>query len=260
MTNRSNDSATGSPTTVKRVLVTGASRGIGRAISKRLAQDGWQIAIHYTEAKGEAESLAKELGEMASGIYQGDFKDFNNADKVFHEVVADGELHALVNNAGIYRPLSFLTSSDEEFSKNVGETFTVNLASPLRLMRLASQYFAPRGGGKILNVASRVGFKAEAGASPYAASKAALINFTRSLAAELAPANIRLYGIAPGWVETAMAREGMETKLDEILSTIPLKRMASPEDCASAAAFLLSDESDYLSGVVIDINGASYFH
>ena len=244
----------------RRVLVTGASRGIGRAIAKRLAKDGWKVAIHYTQAKGDAESLANELGSMVSGIYQGDFSDFKNADLVFKQVILDGDLHAIVNNAGVYRPVSFLDSSDEEFECNVGSTFTVNLASPIRLMRLGAQYFAPRGGGKILNVASRVGFKAESGASTYAASKAALINFTRSLSAELAPANIRLYGIAPGWVETAMAREGMDTKVEEILSTIPLGRMAKPEDCAAAASFLLSDEADYLSGVVLDINGASYFH
>ncbi len=109
-------------------------------------------------------------------------------------------------------------------------------------------------------MASRVGFKSEPGASLYAASKAALINLTRSLAAELAPKNIGTFGIAPGWVDTAMARDGMDDRLASIVATIPLGRMATPEDCAAAAAFLLSDEAAYLSGHVIDINGASYFH
>jgi 3-oxoacyl-[acyl-carrier protein] reductase len=109
-------------------------------------------------------------------------------------------------------------------------------------------------------VASRVGFRGEAGAAIYSASKAALINLTRALAVELAPKNIGMFGIAPGWVETAMVREGMEQRLPSILETIPLGRMASPEDCGAASAFLLSDEAAYLSGVVIDINGASYFH
>ena len=112
----------------------------------------------------------------------------------------------------------------------------------------------------MLNVASRVGFRGEGGAALYAASKAALINLTRSLAVELAPKNIQLFAIAPGWVETAMARDGMDNRLAEILSSIPLNRMAKPEDCAAAAAFLLSDEAAYLSGIAIDINGASYFH
>jgi 3-oxoacyl-[acyl-carrier protein] reductase len=120
--------------------------------------------------------------------------------------------------------------------------------------------FQAQGGGKILNVASRVGFRGEANASMYAASKAAIINLTRSLAVEYANTGIELFGIAPGWVATSMSRDGMEDRLPEILSTIPMGRMASPEDCAVTASFLLSQKASYLSGVVIDINGASYFH
>ena len=112
----------------------------------------------------------------------------------------------------------------------------------------------------MLNVASRVGFKGEAGAALYAASKAALISLTRSLAVELAPKNIQLFGIAPGWVDTAMTRHGMDDRLSTILDTIPLGRMGTPEDCGATANFLLSEEAAYLSGVVSDINGASYFH
>jgi len=128
-------------------------------------------------------------------------------------------------------------------------------------MSAACRHFVEKGiGGKVLNVTSRVGFRGEGGAALYAASKAALINVTRSLAVELAPKKISLFGIAPGWVDTAMAREGMNEKLGTILEGIPLNRMATPEDCAATAAFLLSDAADYLSGVIIDINGASYFH
>ena len=127
-------------------------------------------------------------------------------------------------------------------------------------MFYALEDFRKRGSGKILNVASRVGFRGEANAAFYAASKAALINLTRSLAVEYAATGIQFFGLAPGWVDTSMARDGMEDRLPEILATIPMGRMGSPEDCASVASYLLSDAASYLSGVVIDINGASYFH
>jgi len=244
----------------KRVLVTGSSRGIGRAIALRLAQAGWSVAIHYTANEAEALETERELGASASGVYRADLSLPANAASLWHEVASDGEIHALVNNAGVYVPLDFLGSEDAEFNTNHERTFNVNWASPLALTRAAGQHFGPRGGGKILNVASRVGFKGEGGAALYAASKAALIVLTRSLAVELAPQNIGLFGIAPGWVDTAMARDGMDDRLSQILPTIPLGRMASPEDCGATAAFLLSDEASYLSGVVIDINGASYFH
>lgn len=243
-----------------RVLITGGGRGIGRAIALELARCGWTTAIHYANDKASARATIADLGNAASGIYQADLEDPSSAKKLFEEVEVDGPLTALVNNAGVYVPVNFLEASDEEFQANFAKTMRTNFVSPLRLCRLAAKAFASRGGGKILNVASRVGFKGESGACVYAASKAALINLTRSLAVELAHSSIGVFGIAPGWVETAMAREGMHTRLDQILSDIPVKRMASPEDCANAAAFLLSPSSAYLSGEVIDINGASYFH
>lgn len=243
-----------------RVLVTGSSRGIGRAIARGLAADGWNVAIHAVHAKAEADALAAELGPQASGVYLADLSEPGSAQALFEQVEGDGPLQALVNNAGIYHPISWLDATDAEFEENYGRTFAVNFDAPLRLCRLSSRAFAARGGGKILNVASRVGFRGEAGAALYSASKAALINITRALAVELAPKNVRLFGIAPGWVETAMAREGMDNRLAQILKDIPLGRMATPEDCAAASRFLLSPGADYLSGVVIDINGASYFH
>lgn len=244
----------------KRVLVTGASRGIGRAIALRLAESGWQVAIHYTEQAELAAEVAVALGDQFGGSYQADLSIPSNAPRLFHSAQLDGPLHALVNNAGIYRPLPFLAEDEYAFENNFSETMAVNFESPMRLMRTAASHFVGEGSGKILNVASRVGFRGEPGASMYAASKAALINLTRSLAVELAPKGVGLFCIAPGWVETAMSRDGMENRLPDILPTIPLGRMASPEDCAASSNFLLSDEAAYLSGVTIDINGASYFH
>lgn len=247
------------PMSDRRVLVTGSSRGIGRAIALKLADSGWNIALHYAFDEAEAEHAKQQLGKRCSGIYQADLSDPKKAAQLFQRVCADGAVHALVNNAGVYMPLDFINSGDAAFEANWHRTFAINFESPLLLTRAACRHFGKRG-GKVLNVASRVGFKGEGGAALYAASKAALINLTRSLAVELAPKNIQLFTITPGWVQTAMAREGMDTKLEEILSGIPLGRMATPEDCAAAAAFLLSDEASYLSGIAIDINGASYFH
>jgi 3-oxoacyl-[acyl-carrier protein] reductase len=246
--------------TRKRVLVTGSSRGIGRAIAERLANDGWRVALHYTTAESEANALSERLGNSAAGVYRADFADPDRAPALFAEALADGPIDALVNNAGVYMPLDFLASGDAAFTANWRRTFAVNFESPVRLIRAAATHFAANGGGKVVNVASRVGFRGEGGASLYAASKSALINLTRSLAVELAPKNIALFGIAPGWVDTAMARDGMDHRIDEILSSIPLGRMATPDDCAATTSFLLRDEARYLSGVTIDINGASYFH
>ncbi len=245
----------------KRVLVTGSSRGIGKAIALQLAQDGWKVAVHYTAGVDEAKATIRELGDAAAGLYQTDLADPSCTTSLFDLALADGPIHALVNNAGVYLPLNYATSDDAAFEQNWSRTFAINVESPARLMRAAAKYFIGQGsGGKVLNVASRVGFRGEPGAAVYAASKAALINLTRSLAVEMAPHNIGFFGIAPGWVDTAMSRDGMQDRLASILPTIPLGRMASPEDCAATASFLLSDGAAYLSGVTIDINGASYLH
>lgn len=244
----------------KRALVTGASRGIGRAIATRLAQDGWNVAIHYVNQARDAEAVKNELGKQFSGMYKADLANESAASNLFDEALADGPIHAVVNNAGVYLPQSFVGAGDAAFKANWHKTFAINFEAPVLIARSACKYFLKNGGGKVLNVCSRVGFKGEGGAALYAASKAALINLTRSLSVELADKNIQFFGIAPGWVDTAMAREGMTERLSSILETIPLGRMASPADCAAVAAFLLSEEAAYLSGEVIDINGASYFH
>ena len=244
----------------KRILVTGSSRGIGRAIAFRLSRDGWDVALHYVSDGDEAERTHASLGKHAAGLYSSDLSNPGSAAKLIKSALADGPIHAIVNNAGVYMPIDFTKSGDAAFQANYHRTFAVNFESPMFITRAILDHFHKNKGGKILNVASRVGFRGEGGASLYAASKAALINLTRSLAVELAPSNIQLFAVAPGWVDTAMAREGMRERLDDILAGIPLGRMASPEDVAAVAAFLLSPEASYLSGTAVDINGASYFH
>jgi 3-oxoacyl-[acyl-carrier protein] reductase len=242
------------------VLVTGASRGIGRAIAFRLAEAGYGVAVHFARNRAAAEETARELGASCAGIYEFDFVEGANPALLWAEVSARHSVCALVNNAGVYEHLDFMVGDDDDFDASYRATFAVNFEAPLKLTRAACRTFAESGGGKIVNIASRVGLKGEAGAALYAASKASLINLGRSLAVELAPSNIQIYTVAPGWVETAMVRKDVEERLGSILESIPLGRMASPQDCAGAVAFLLSKDADYLSGICIDVNGASYFH
>lgn len=242
----------------KRVLVTGSSRGIGRAVAQRLARDGWHVAVHYGHNRRDAESLVNELGDHSAGAYQADLGDLGQVRTLWERVMENGPLTALVNNAGVYVTLDYCQASDEVFAATLARVMKVNFEAPAWLARKACRHFQKQGGGKVVNVASRVGHRGEAGAAPYSASKAALINLTRALAVEHAKHNIQHFAIAPGWVDTAMARDGMKERLPEILSGIPLGRMATPADCAAVVAFLLSDEASYLSGDVIDINGASY--
>lgn len=241
---------------MKRVLVTGASRGIGRAIAERLAREGWTPLIHFHQRADEAQEVAAVSGgKVCDRGYN--LALLEDCEQLWEWALSGGPVDALVNNAGIYRAMPFDHPDDEQFVQNTQSHFWTNFRAPLMLTRWFVQQGRP---GAIVNVASRVGFKGEAGAFAYAASKAALINLTRSLAVELAPKGLRLFGIAPGWVETAMARPGMEDRGEEILAGIPLGRVGTPEDCAAVVAFLLREEAEYLSGVVIDINGASYFH
>lgn len=203
--------------------------------------------------------LAEELENRCLGAIQADLRSEKDTESLWQQARMMAEIDALVNNAGIYIQSPF-NSDIDEWKRVRSEMMRVNFEAPSELTYYALAEFSKKGRGKVLNVASRVGFRGEAGASFYAASKAALINLTRSLAVEYANTGIEIFGIAPGWVDTSMARDGMEDRLPDILATIPMGRMASPQDCATTASFLLSDAASYLSGVVIDINGASYFH
>lgn len=241
-----------------RVLVTGSSRGIGRATALKLASEGWDVAVHYQQSKAEADEVVTLLGKHAAGLYQADLGDIKQAKALVNRAIKDGPLHAVVNNAGTYVTMDFARSNDAVFKTSFNRCMTVNFESPSWIIREACRHFLEQKRGKVVNVCSRVGHRGEPGAAFYSASKAALLNLTRALSVEHAKDNIQHFAIAPGWVETAMARSGMGDRLPEILSSIPVGRMATPDNCAAAIAFLLSDEASYLTGITIDINGASY--
>jgi 3-oxoacyl-[acyl-carrier protein] reductase len=243
----------------KTALVTGSSRGIGAAIARQLTQDGWNVILHYSTNGDDAQKLADELGQSCLGVIQANLRCPEETEQLWIDACKLNIVDCLVNNAGVYIQSPY-ASSKEAWMTVRREMMRVNFEAPSELIYFALNDFKARGAGKVLNVASRVGFRGEANAAFYAASKAALINLTRSLAVEYAETGIGFFGLAPGWVDTSMARDGMDDRLKDILATIPLGRMGSPDDCAATASFLLSDAASYLSGVVIDINGASYFH
>ncbi len=243
----------------KRVLVTGSSRGIGRACALRLAQSGWKVVTHASRESDALETTRAMLGDAWGGEVVMPLQDLESGRALWHEASELGQISALVNNAGIYQQHSTSELPDAEFDSLTERIMGVNFLAPLALTREASKSFIQQGGGRVVQVASRVGLKGEANAALYAASKAALINLVKSLAPEQAIFNVHHFAVAPGWVDTAMARDGMDDRLASIIATIPYGRMASPEDCAHAVNWLLSGEADYMTGLVIDINGASYF-
>lgn len=242
--------------------MTGASRGIGRAIAMELAGEGAVVGVHFHTHHEAAELTLQSLPRSNKHfVLQGDVGDPDVCRTLIEQVLQKtGRLDALVNNAGIYAPLPFSESDYERWQSEWMQIFRANFFSAVNLSYWAVQAMKVQVSGKILHIASRSGFRGEAGFSHYAASKAAMINLTRSMAVELAKDNIQVFCIAPGWVETDMSAEGLRTSGERIRAEIPLGRVASPEDVAHAARFLLSDEAGYLSGITLDVNGASYFH
>lgn len=238
----------------KTALVTGGSRGIGKAIALRLAEYGADVAITYARSADAAEEVKAEIenmGRRAKAI-QADAVDFEKAEAVINEIVEDWEkLDILVNNAGITRDNLILRMTEEQWD----EVIETNLKSIFNYSKAVAKPMMRNRGGSIINISSVVGISGNAGQSNYAASKAGIIGFTKSYAKELASRNIRSNVIAPGYILTEMTEELDEKVLENIRNETPLGRAGNPEEVADAVAFLASDAGSYITGEVLRVDG-----
>jgi len=246
--------------TGKIALVTGASRGIGREIARQFAQNGARVAIHYNSNRAAAEETLSLLAGSGHRIYQADSTDADGVQLMVDAVVAEmGRLDILVNNAGVYSDHPIASVSYEEWQAQWAAILGTNLIGVANLCYCAAQQMIPHGGGHIVNISSRGAFRGEPAAPAYGASKAGLNALGQSLAVALAPHHISVVTIAPGWVETTMAKRHLDgAQGDAIRNQSPLKRVATTEDVAAVAVFFASEEAFFSTGAVIDVNGASY--
>lgn len=238
----------------KTALITGASRGIGRAIAIKFAKEGANVAFTFLSSVEKGQALVAELeayGVKAKG-YRSDAADFQAAEQLVVNVVADfGQLDVLVNNAGVTRDSLLMRMSEEQWDT----VMNVNLKSVFNLTKAAIKPMMRAKRGSIVNITSVVGIMGNAGQANYAASKAGIIGFSKSVALELGSRNIRSNAVAPGFIETEMT-DALEAKdLDAWKRSIPLKRGGKPEEVADACVFLGSDMSRYITGQVLQVDG-----
>ena len=245
--------------TGKIALITGASRGIGKQTAIRMANAGARVAVNYHRSEAEALEVVKQIGDSAMAV-GADVSDPAQAEAMTNGVIKRfGRVDILVNNAATF-DMNPLDGDDYvKWQRGWGRTFALNVFGAANAAFLAMRSMRENGGGKIINVASRAAFRGETEFADYGASKAALVNFTRSIARGCAKDNIVASCVAPGFIETDMARSELEAHREEIINQIPLRRVGSVDDVASVILFLASPMADYLNGVTIDINGGSWF-
>lgn len=238
----------------KVVLITGASRGIGKGIAEIFVREGAKVAFSFLSSEEKARALEAELtsgGGTAKG-FKSDASKFDQAQKLVDDIVAEfGTIDVVINNAGITRDNLLMRMSEEHWD----EIMDVNLKSVFNLTKAVMRTMLKARSGSIINMSSVVGVKGNAGQSNYAASKAGIIGFTKSVAAELGSRNIRCNAVAPGFIETEMTGALDEKVVDEWRAAIPLKRGGSPDDVANLCLFLASDMSTYITGQVINVDG-----
>lgn len=243
----------------KACLVTGASRGIGAAIAVMMAEQGARVAVHYGSNKAAADRVAGSLSGDGHVVLGADLSDVSRGPDLIERAVAElGRLDVLVNNAGIFIPHPPLRVSADEWLAKWHETLAVNLIAPAALCQAAAKVMAEQG-GRIINVGSRGAFRGEPDCPAYGASKAGLHAMSQSLAVALAPQNIQVFAVAPGFVETDMAKSLLDSDAgDGIRAQSPMNRVGRPEEVAEAVCFLASTDAAFMTGGIIDINGASY--
>ncbi len=241
--------------TGKTALITGASKGIGRAIAMKYAQEGANVAFTFLSSVEKGQDLEKELAEFgikAKG-FRSDASNFEAAEALVNDVVKEfGSLDILINNAGITRDNLLMRMNEASWD----EVINVNLKSCFNTVKAATRTLMKQKSGSIINITSVVGVKGNAGQANYAASKAGIIGFTKSVALELGSRGIRSNAIAPGFIETEMTDVLDEKTVQGWRDAIPMKRGGQPEEVADACVFLGSDMSTYVSGQVLQVDGA----
>ncbi len=244
----------------KVALITGASRGIGRAIAQEFAAQGARVAVHYHRNREAAEETLASLAGGPHAVFQADIADPAAAQALVDSVIAGmGKIDVLVNNAGIFEEHPPPAVSYSEWQHAWQRTLAVNLLGPANVSYCVARHMMAYGGGRMVNVSSRGAFRGEPDAPAYGASKAGLNAMSQSLAKKLAPHNIFVCVVAPGWVGTDMAADSLAGPEGEaIRRQSPLGRVARPDEIARTVAFLASEGTDFLTGCVVDVNGASY--
>lgn len=238
----------------KVALITGATRGIGKQIAIKLAKEGYDIAINY---RRENEELANAKAEIEKNnvkclAVQGDVSNFEDTKRFVDEVINEfGAIDVLVNNAGITKDMLILRMQKEDFESVIN----VNLTGTFNVTKNVVPYMMKKRCGRIINISSVVGISGNAGQTNYSASKAGIIGFTKSLAKEVASRNILVNAVAPGFIETDMTSVLKDDVKAEIAKNIPLKRMGKAEDVANVVKFLASEDSSYITGQVINVDG-----
>ena len=238
----------------KNVIITGASRGIGMGIAKVFAEHGANVAFTYSSSEAPALALEKELSGIGikAKAYKSNAASFEDSEKLVAAVLEEfGGIDVLINNAGITKDNLLMRMGEDDFDTVI----EINLKSVFNMTKAVQRTLLKQRNGSIINMSSVVGVKGNAGQTNYAASKAGMIGFTKSVALELGSRNIRCNAIAPGFIETEMTDKLDEKTVQGWRDAIPLKRGGSPEDVANACLFLASDMSAYVTGQVLNVDG-----
>ena len=238
----------------KVAMITGATRGIGKQIALTLANEGYNIVLNY---RTENDELIQAKNEIESKnvkclTVQGDVTNFEDCKQMIESAINEfGKVDVLVNNAGITKDMLLARMKEEDFK----QVIDVNLVGTFNMTKNVISYMMKARNGRIINISSVVGIAGNAGQTNYSASKAGIIGFTKSLAKEVASRNILVNAVAPGFIETNMTDVLKQEVKDEIAKNIPLKRMGTPKDVANVVKFLASEDSSYITGQVISVNG-----